>query len=118
MTVFKPAAESEKDPTNLVTFPEDRIILLLIAIEKSNFEVLEYLLNALCQFWSGKDFQNLIDKMSIDTSQKSLKVREIVFGSQTAHSFIQNKSLKKQNQWLSDMVHTIISSVENYSLLL
>ena len=56
MSVLKPAAESEKDPTNLVTFPEDRIILLLIAIERGNFDVLEYLLNALCQFWSSKDF--------------------------------------------------------------
>lgn len=48
ITVLKPAAESEKDPTNLATFPEDRIILLLIAIERNNFEVLDYLLNALC----------------------------------------------------------------------
>ncbi len=68
LTVPKPAAESEKDPTNSVSFPEDRIILLLIAIDRNNYQVLEYLLNALSQFWSRKDFTNLLCKLPFDQS--------------------------------------------------
>ena len=48
LTVRKHPAESEKDPTNSVSFPEDRIMVLLIALDKNNLKVLEYYLNMLC----------------------------------------------------------------------
>jgi ankyrin repeat protein len=70
VTVPKHSAESEKDPTNSVNFPEDRIYLLLIAIERNNLKVLEYLLNALSQFWSKKDFTNLLSKLPFDKSTR------------------------------------------------
>lgn len=43
----KHSAESEKEPTNSVSFPEDRILVLIIAIDRNNLKVLDYLLNAL-----------------------------------------------------------------------
>jgi hypothetical protein len=43
LTCHKPAAESEKDPTNSLSFKEDKIILLLIAFK--HHEVLKYLLS-------------------------------------------------------------------------
>ncbi len=47
LTVPKHSAESEKEPTNSVSFPEDRIFVLQIAVDRNNLKVLEYLLNAL-----------------------------------------------------------------------
>lgn len=54
ITAPKAHGESEKDPTNSVNFPEDKIILLLIAKAKRDGPMLEYLLNELWYFWSIK----------------------------------------------------------------
>ena len=70
LTVRKHSAESEKDPTNSVSFPEDRILLLLIAVDRNHLKILEYLLNALSKFWSRKDFINLLAKLPIDQSSR------------------------------------------------
>lgn len=56
LTAHKPNGESEKDPTNSIKFAEDKIILLLIAMNKRHIESLKYLLDELCQFWSRKNF--------------------------------------------------------------
>jgi hypothetical protein len=56
ITSQKPAAESEKDPTNSLSFPEDKIMVLLIALNRNLPEMLTYLLNDLCRFWSHKHF--------------------------------------------------------------
>jgi ankyrin repeat protein len=47
----KATYENEKDPTNLDTFPEDKIILLLLAVETRNKQMLQYLLDELHYFW-------------------------------------------------------------------
>lgn len=47
ITAPKASAVSEKDPTNSVSFPEDKIILLLIAVGRKNTEILKYLLDDL-----------------------------------------------------------------------
>jgi len=54
ITAPKAHGESEKDPTNSVNFPEDKIILLIIAKVKRDGPMLEYLLNELWYFWSIK----------------------------------------------------------------
>lgn len=69
VTAHKPSAESEKDPTNSVSFSEDKIILLLIAIAKNHLQILKYLLDELSQFWSRKNFQLLIEKLSYETDR-------------------------------------------------
>jgi len=96
VTAYKPNAESEKDPTNSVSFSEDKILLLLIALGRNHLDILKYLLDDLSQFWSKTNFQNLIEKLPLDTDVKSLQIREIIFGSKTAHCFFENMGLKKE----------------------
>jgi ankyrin repeat protein len=43
--------DNENDPTNLDTFPEDKIMLLNLAVETRNKEMLQYLLDELHFFW-------------------------------------------------------------------
>ena len=69
LSAHKPNSESEKDPTNSVSFPEDKILLLLMAVAKNHTEVLKYLLNNLSMFWSNKNFKNFIDKLPTNTDK-------------------------------------------------
>lgn len=52
MTAPKCNAESEQDPTNSVNFPEDKFLILLIAVDRRRFDVLDYVVNSLSKFWS------------------------------------------------------------------
>ena len=52
ITAPKAHGESEKDPTNSVNFPEDKIILLLMANANRDGPLLKYLLDELWYFWS------------------------------------------------------------------
>mmetsp|Transcript_11884 Transcript_11884/g.15133 ORF Transcript_11884/g.15133 Transcript_11884/m.15133 type:complete len:96 (-) Transcript_11884:2231-2518(-) len=52
VTAPKAHGESEKDPTNSVNFPEDKIMLLIMAYAKRNGPMLSYLLDTLWYFWS------------------------------------------------------------------
>ena len=47
LSLQKAPAESEMDPTNSVSFSEDKIMVLLIAVEKRHIQVLKYLLDEL-----------------------------------------------------------------------
>jgi hypothetical protein len=52
MTLPKTHAESEKDPTNHVKFPEDKIMCLMIAYYNQDGQMLEYLLHKLPYYWT------------------------------------------------------------------
>ena len=52
VTAPKAHSENEKDPTNSVNFPEDKIMLLLVAFAKQDGPMVEYLLDHLWFFWS------------------------------------------------------------------
>lgn len=60
LTAPKALAESEKDPTNSVNFPEDKILLLLIACNRRNAKILTYLLDKLFYFWPNTVIDNLL----------------------------------------------------------
>lgn len=62
VTAPKSNPESEIDPTNSANFPEDKIFLLLTALEKKHFDVLSYLLNRLPCFWSRSSLTLLFEK--------------------------------------------------------
>ena len=109
LTVHKSCAESEKDPTNNLEFQEDKITLLLIALDRNNVEILSFLLNELSKFWTRKNFNDLINKLPPLIGRKGLQMRAAVFASKTAHAFFTTKSIKKRQQWLIDYVRQIQS---------
>ena len=72
LTVHKSCAESEKDPTNNLEFQEDKIVLLLIALDRNNVEILSFLLNELAKFWTRKNFSDFISKLPPLIGRKGL----------------------------------------------
>ena len=111
--------ENEKDPTNLDTFPEDKILLLLLAVEQRNKEMLQYLLDQLSHLWYSEFVVDQLLKEHFNTSvsdhvQKQAKTPwvamiQIVLRSRTAHNFYLNMSFKKRRAWLSTFVENIKS---------
>lgn len=75
LTAHKSHADSEKDPTNLTNFTEDKIILLLVALNKGHTDILKFLLDELCQFWSSKNFNKLLEYLPEDSDKQSLNIR-------------------------------------------
>ena len=62
VTAPKPLAESEKDPTNSVNFPEDKLLLVLLAYDRRNSKILSYLLEKLYYFWPSGTVDQLLVK--------------------------------------------------------
>jgi hypothetical protein len=60
VTAPKPLAESEKDPTNSVNYPEDKILLLFLAFDRRNSKILAYLLDRLYYFWPSSTLDQLL----------------------------------------------------------
>jgi hypothetical protein len=60
VTAPKPLAESEKDPTNSVNFPEDKLLLLMLAYDRRNPKILSYLLEKLYYFWPSTTVDKLL----------------------------------------------------------
>lgn len=57
----KATAESEKDPSNSVNFAEDKIMVLLIALEHRDGPMLTYLLDQLASSFSISILDHLLD---------------------------------------------------------
>ena len=104
ITLPKTHAESEKDPTNHVKFPEDKIMLLMIAYCNQDEKMLEYLLNKLWYFWSISFINHLL-KNENGILKPWNKAIEIVLRSKTVHTHFQNLSLKKRKKWVSDFIY-------------
>ena len=62
VTAPKSLGESEKDPTNSVNFPEDKILLLLLAYDRKNAKILSYLLEKLYYFWPTTAIDHLLNQ--------------------------------------------------------
>jgi ankyrin repeat protein len=58
----KSLALSEKDPTNSVNFPEDKILLLQLAYDRRNPKILAYLLDKLYYFWPSSTIDHLLNQ--------------------------------------------------------
>lgn len=121
VTAPKPLAESEKDPTNSVNYPEDKILLLLLAFDRRNQKILTFLLDKLYFFWPSTTVDQLLiqkfnenvlfyEKLSRRVSRPEKPWREvisIVLRSQTAHTFYLSMSTKKRQKWLYDFVRNL-----------
>lgn len=129
VTAPKPLAESERDPTNSVNFPEDKILLLLLAFDRRNSKILGYLLDKLSYFWSSITLDYLLVQtyneqvLQFERQEKRLKrkgvklekpwreVVQIVLRSKTAHTFYFSMSFKKRKRWLADFVRNLQSQL-------
>ena len=60
LTCPRANAESETDPTNSVNFPEDKILVLLLAVEKRNGGILSFLLNNCGFLWPTTTINTLL----------------------------------------------------------
>ena len=103
VTAPKAHGESEKDPTNSVNFPEDKIMLLLIAFAKRDGPMLEYLLDALYFFWSITFVDHFFTSVS-EGEDGWLDVIPIVLHSKTLHTYFLNLSFKKRRQWVAKFI--------------
>ena len=62
MTAPKANAESESDVINNDKYPEDKIMLLLLAYDRKNSTILRFLLDEGFRFWPQKTIVNLIEE--------------------------------------------------------
>ena len=108
ITAPKAHGESEKDPTNSVNFPEDKFMLLLIAFAKRDRPMLEFLLDELWYFWSITFVEHLFNSISSHDESSGqdpwIEVIPIVLRSRTLHTYFQNLTFKKRQQWLSKFI--------------
>ena len=51
LTVPKSNADSEREPANTEKYPEDKILLLLLAFDRRNSRIMKYLLDELYMYW-------------------------------------------------------------------
>jgi len=95
-------AESEQDPTNSVNFPEDKILLLLLACDRRRMDVLDYLVNNLSSFWSSKAFDQILVQASGLSDPDELFAH--LYASKLAHGYFLGQSLKKRRAWLYNRI--------------
>lgn len=125
VTAPKPLAESENDPTNSVNFPEDKILLLLLAYEHKSTKILTYLLEKLYYFWPSMTVDQLLiqkfnehvllfERQHAKQFRKGPKLEkpwrdviQIVLRSKTAHTYYFSMSDKKRQKWLYDFVRNL-----------
>ena len=69
ITAPKAHSENEKDPTNSVNFPEDKIMLLLVAFAKRDGPMVEYLLDKLWYFWSITFIDHFFNSLNDDEEE-------------------------------------------------
>jgi hypothetical protein len=63
LTAPKSPADSERDPVNSERYTEDKIMLLLLAYDRRNPDLLHYLLNEGFRFWpSKKSLEKLLNE--------------------------------------------------------
>jgi hypothetical protein len=62
MTLPKANADSEKDAVNTEKYQEDKILILLIAYDRSNAKILKYLLDELYMFWPLSTIKQLLEE--------------------------------------------------------
>lgn len=62
MTAPKANAESEREAFNTEKYPEDKILLLLIAYDRRNSKILKYLLDELYMFWPLSTLKHLLEE--------------------------------------------------------
>ena len=92
VTAPKAPGESEKEPANSVNFPEDKIMLLMIAFANRDGPMLEYLLQELYYFWSITFVEHLFG--SLNSSEEDSMGRDpwlesipIILRSRTLHTY-------------------------------
>jgi hypothetical protein len=61
LTAPKSNAESEKDPFNNDRYPDDKIMLLLLAYDRRNPQILKFLLDEGYRFWPVKTIMNMLE---------------------------------------------------------
>lgn len=57
MTAPKANADFEKDAVNTEKYPEDKIMLLLLAYDRRNAKILKYLLDEFYMFWPNSTLE-------------------------------------------------------------
>ena len=62
LTAPKANAESERDVSNNDKYPEDKIILLLLAYDRRNPMILKFLLDECFRFWPLNTVNNLLEE--------------------------------------------------------
>lgn len=62
MTAPKANAESEKDAVNTEKYPEDKILILLLAYDRRNGKILKYLLDELYMYWPLSTLKHLLEE--------------------------------------------------------
>lgn len=127
MTGPKANAESEKDEFNNEHYPEDKILLLLLAYDRRNSRILKFLLDQMHMFWPTSTVKQLLeDRFNSEVSQIQaagqqrdhwVKVVGLVLRSKTAWVFWGSMSSKKRTTWmenfLGDMESHIFSKNED-----
>lgn len=109
VTAPKALGESEKDPTNSVNFPEDKIMLLLITYAKRDSAMLEYLLDELWYFWSITFVEHIFTDINSQDQDPWLEAIPIVLRSRTLNTFFLNLSFKKRQKWLAKFIGDMTS---------
>jgi len=104
VTAPKALGESEKDPTNSVNFPEDKIMLLLMAYAKRDSRMLKYLLDDLWYFWSITFVEHLFSHVNTTDEDPWLEAIPIVLRSRTLHTYFLNLSFKKRQNWVAKFI--------------
>lgn len=60
LTAPKSNADSEKDAMNTEKYPEDKIMLLLLAYDRRDGQILKFLLDQCFQFWPHSTIESLL----------------------------------------------------------
>ena len=70
LTAPKPNAESERDAVSNDRYPEDKILLLLLAYDRRNPQILKFLLDEAFRFWPLKTIDIILkEKLNEDIKQ-------------------------------------------------
>lgn len=64
LTAPKANADSEKDAVNTEKYPEDKIMLLLIAFDRGNTDIFWYLLHECYYFWPHSTLHHLLEHLN------------------------------------------------------
>lgn len=116
LTAPKSNADSEKDVVNTEKYPEDKIMLLLLALDRRNSAILQFLLNECYQFWPHSTIENImVEQLNNEIKNHEgaenhpvwIKAISVVLKSKTAWSFYGALSPKKRREWLYNFVHDL-----------
>jgi len=134
LTAPKAPAENERENVNSERYTEDKILILLLAYDRKNPQILKYLLDEGHKFWPSKKtiekllkerlFEevtrycaelSLLPDPAHDPAESSLNVMtrtwlqmgQAILRSRTAHAFFGGLSLKKRAEWIRNLAYDL-----------